>query len=80
MYILAKDEGSVSEGSILANLNSSVMAVFKIVNNLVTGSFDEFLTLERTDNRNSDVWDLIKGLADVDDDGIKWGNVSLKYD
>ena len=63
-YILAKEDGSESEGSMAASLTSSLIEVLRIVSSLEAGSLDELRTRDKTDLRNSAVFDLTTGVVE----------------
>ena len=80
MYILAKEEGSARLGSIPASLTSSVMEVFRIANCLDAGDLLQLATRVKTDFRNSEDFcgDVEDFIAEDNEEGIKWGNVSRR--
>ena len=81
-YILAKEEGSERLGSMAASLTSSLIEVWRMVISLAAGSTEEELTRDKTDLRNSAVFDLTAGVfvddEELDDDGMRWGKVSRR--
>ena len=81
---MAKEEGSERLGSMAASLTSSLIEVWRILINLAAGNLEELLTRDRTDLRNSAVFDLTAGVfvddeeLDDEDDGMRWGKVSRR--
>ena len=73
MYILAKEEGSASLGSIPASLTSSVMEVLRIANCLDDGDLLQLATLVNTDFRKSeDFCDEVEDFtAEDNEEGIR---------
>ena len=65
-----------------ASLTSSLIEVWRTLISLAAGNLDELLTRDRTDLRNSAVFDLTAGVVEddeeLDDDGMRWGKVSRR--
>ena len=71
MYVLANDEGSPRLGSIFARRVNSVIEVFRTDKLREDDIFDARDTLVRTEVRNSEVCEVMTGLAVDVADGIK---------
>ena len=81
-YILAKEEGSERLGSMAASRTSSLIEVLRMLRSLEAGNLAELLTRDRTDLRNSAVFDLTTGVVEEldveEEEGMRWGKVSRR--